>query len=318
MRIFLLLTLMISISGFNTANAKDEYKIDHKWGKALAGYGLGQTTGVGVDSHNHVFVFHRASRTGGPFTSFIAENTVLMLDGTSGEILNEWGANSIRHSHGLAIDSDDNVWLTDVGGHVVHKFSHDGDQLLTLGTLDESGDDENHFNKPAGVSFSSNGDVFIADGYINTRVAKFTADGKYIKSWGKPGTGNGEFDLVHAISISSDDIVYVADRTNSRIQVFDTEGKFIKIIPQKEVGRPFGVAIAKKGNVFVIDGGIDPDDTEARFIALNKDGKAKAEFDTNFDQNDISLGHGIAIGNGGAIYVADVRASRVVKLVKRK
>lgn len=305
--------------GFNMAHARDGYEIDHDWGKALASYGLGEGAGVGVDSHNHVFVFHRASRLGSsePNKNLLAEDTVLMVDGTSGEIIKTWGANKFFMPHGMAVDADDNVWVTDVEGHTVQKFSHDGEHILTLGRQGVGGDDAHHFNRPAGIAFSKNGDVFIADGYINTRVAKFTSEGKYLMSWGKPGKGAGEFSLVHSVAVSSDDIVYVADRRNRRLQVFDTNGVFIKIIPTEVVGRAISVAIDKQGQVLVIGAGDQPKNLGAIIMVLQQDGTVKTEFDTNHDQRDRVRGHGIAVGADGAIYVADLLANRIVKVIKR-
>ena len=320
MRAFLLIVAAVCCFGSGTAGAEDGYVIDHKWSKSLTSYGIGEAAGVGVDSHNHVFVFHRGARAGNsePNSSLLNENTVLMLDGTSGEILNKWGANRFFMPHGMAIDAEDNVWVTDVEGHTVQKFSHDGEHLLTLGTEGVGGDDANHFNRPAGIGFSKSGDVFIADGYINTRVAKFTAQGDYLMSWGKPGKGAGEFSLVHSVSVTLDDIVYVADRRNRRLQVFDTNGNFIKIIPTEQVGRAISVAVDKEGQVFVTSAGDNPKNRGAIVIALDKEGAVKAEFDTNFDKSERVRGHGIAVGDDGAIYVADLMANRVVKVVKRK
>ena len=319
MRSFLLLICMTSFLGSNSALAEEQYTVDHSWGKSLANYPLGQTMAVAVDSHNHIFVFHRASRTAETKrpTVFVPENTVLMVDGTTGEILKEWGANTFVMPHGLSVDSHDNVWVTDVEAHTVQKFSHDGSHIMTLGTHMKSGDDPSHFNKPAGIAFSASGDIFIADGYINTRVAKFSADGEYIMAWGKPGKGAGEFDLVHAISVSSDNLVYVADRTNSRLQVFDTKGQFIKIIPKELVGRPYGVAVNKDGRVFAVDGGFGADDARARVVELDKGGDVKTTFDTNHDHRKSVRGHGIAVGADSAIYVADLSANRVVKVITR-
>ena len=316
MRLYLIILTTILLGTVAPAQAKDKYAIDHAWAKDVTAYGLGQTTGVGVDSHNHLFVFHRASLGGDPSTTFIAEDTVLMLDGDSGEILKTWGANLFLKPHGLSIDADDNVWLTDVVAHTVQKFSHDGEHLMTLGTHGEPGDDATHFNRPADISFATNGDIFIADGYVNTRVAKYSSDGSYLMSWGKPGEGEGEFNLVHGIAVSSDGTVYVADRTNSRLQIFDTSGTFKKIIKREQVGRPFAIAIDETGKILIIDGGDPPEYGHAQIVELDGKGKAKVRFDTNHDQQAKTLGHDIAVGADGALYVADVYAKRVQKIVK--
>lgn len=299
--------------------ADENLAIDFQWTEAANSNGLGQATGIGVDSHNHVFVFHRANRTWGETmpTNPIDQNTVVMLDASTGKPLAEWGADRFIMPHGLSVDADDNIWVTDVFGHTVQKFSHDGAHLLTLGVEGQAGDDSGHFNLPADVDFSASGEIYIADGYANTRVIKFTAKGDYIAEWGSPGDEAGQFNLPHGIAVSGDGKVYVADRANSRLQIFTETGEFLALVDRALVGRPYGVALGPEGTVWIIDGGDQPSKTRARVVKLSPELVPKSTFDTNYNAVDSPLGHDIAVSLSGEIYVVDAWANRVLKLKQK-
>jgi DNA-binding beta-propeller fold protein YncE len=166
--------------------------------------------------------------------------------------------------HGIDVDPDGNVWVTDgvspqrapkgKRGHQVVKFSPDGKVLMTLGTPGVPGSGPGSFNAPADVVVASNGDVFVADGHNldgNNRVVKFSKDGKFIKAWGQTGYGPGEFRTLHAIAMDLQGRIYVADRANNRIQLFDQEGKFLTMWTQ--FGRPSGIFFDEHGRIFVAD-----------------------------------------------------------------
>ena len=182
----------------------------------------------------------------------------------SGKLLQDWGDGMFCWPHGIRVDADGNIWIIDGGagswptpdcipgkGHVVLKFSPAGKLLMTLGKQGEPGNDSEHFNGPTDVAFAPNGDFYVADGYGNARVVKFSRNGKYIRAWGRKGTGDGEFNLPHAIVVDPRGLVYVADRENFRIQIFDGNGKFIK--QWKGVGRPIGLALGHDGYFHVAD-----------------------------------------------------------------
>lgn len=286
------------------------------WSTLPAGEEFGQVTGIGVDSHNHVFVFHRAGRTWtDPFPiEAIPNATVFMLDGSSGKLLAKWGSNRFIMPHGLAIDANDNVWLTDVGLEQVFAFSHDGKLLKTLGTAKVSGSDGTHFGRPADVAFYGNR-AYVADGYTNTRVAVFAQNGSFEKSLGGArGTLPGEVDLPHGIALGNGRI-YLADRENSRLQVWSTTGKVLAVWPREVVGRPYGVDVSDNGLVAIIDGGDQPDKTAARVRLFDSNGKSLGTHDTRRAGDEANLGHDIAFGRDGALYVADTWAKRVVKLM---
>lgn len=303
-------------------DAAEPYSVVHGWPQLPMGSVLGQVSGVAVDSHNHAFVFHRAENSwAADKTRVIASPTVLCFDGASGKLLFSWGQNRFIEPHGLRVDRDDNVWVTDRALQQVLKFTHDGKLLLTIGTERVSGVDSTHFNLPADIAFASDGSVYVADGYGNNRVAKFSADGKFLLDWGRKGSGPGEFDLPHSVAVDAQGLVYVADRNNARIQVFDQNGKFLKAWKSEELGRPWSLTVGPDNLVYVVDGGdlkpMPPD--RGQLLKLDLSGKILAKWSRfgNYD-GQIYWGHDLAVGKDGAVYVGDVyHGMRVQKFVPR-
>src|SRR5262249_48665430 len=146
-----------------------------------------------------------------------------------------FGSGMLAYPHGLYADKQGNIWVTDGDGkdgkgHQVFKLNADGKVLMTLGKAGVAGDGPDTFNRPTDVIVAPNGDIFVSDGHggdSNARIVKFTKDGKFIKAWGKKGSGPGEFTLPHSLAFDSKGRLFVADRENSRIQIFDQDGKFI-------------------------------------------------------------------------------------------
>lgn len=165
------------------------YKRVKDWPILPEGHVLGNPTGLDIDSEGNLWVFHRGSRK---FTfpmplEKIPASTVTKIDSESGRILDAWGNDLFIMPHGLAIDGNDNVWVTDVGLHQVFKFDSDGNLLMTLGEAGVSGLDATHFKLPTDVAVASDGSFYVADGYGNSRVAKFSADGLLLAEWGSRG-----------------------------------------------------------------------------------------------------------------------------------
>jgi peptidylamidoglycolate lyase len=195
----------------------------HGWPQHPPGHALGEATGVAIDAHGHLFVFHRGHREFDhpPPTGLIPEDTIVMFDADSGRELAAWGADRFSMPHGLDVDVHGQVWVTDVGLHQVLKFSHDGQLLQTFGVAGEPGNDSEHFSLPTDVVALPDGSFYVSDGYENTRIVRFSCDGEYLGAWGTPGSGPGEFNLPHGIAWDGDATLYVADRGNRRIQVGD-------------------------------------------------------------------------------------------------
>jgi len=299
------------------------YAVVHGWPVMPSGYALGQVTGVGVDSHNRVFVFHRAGRVWSePMpTDRIQGPTIVVFDGRTGEVVQAWGEDLFVMPHGLEIDAADNIWVTDVGLHQVFKFSPDGERLMTLGEAGVPGDDANHFNRPTDVAVAPDGTVYVADGYENSRVLKFSADGRLLGQWGQRGSGPGQFDLPHGIDLDSQGRVYVADRENDRVQVFDADGRFLTQWSSPAMGRPYGVAIAPgDGFALVVDGGEQPERGPDRSGAsvVSVDGVVRQTFGAYGPYDgQFQLAHDGAVGADGSLYVVDGLGERVQKFTPR-
>src|SRR5215471_5763132 len=183
-----------------------------------------EPAGVAVNSKGHLYIFHRGKH---PLMEFDA----------SGKFLRSIADDLFVTAHMVRIDAQDNIWTADVGSHMVLKLSPEGKVLLALGRMRIPGDDVGHFNQPTDVAWDSDGNVYVTDGYGNSRVLKFDRYGNKLLGWGMKGTGPGQFDTPHTIVIDGD-LVYVGDRENARIQVFNRNGQFLQ---QWRVGNPFSL-----------------------------------------------------------------------------
>jgi hypothetical protein len=190
------------------------YRVDDKWPQKPAGAEWGAVAGIAVDPQGLVWVFSRGTS---PIQAYRADGT----------FVRQWGAGSFKNAHQIRFDKEGNLWAVDNGFNTVTKWTPEGKLLLTLGTKDEQGVDDTHFNQPTDIAFAPNGDLFVSDGYVNSRIVHFDRNGKFKKAWGKLGTGPGEFSVPHGVAFDSRGRLYVTDRNNGRVQVFDQNGKFL-------------------------------------------------------------------------------------------
>lgn len=212
--------------------------------KLPPGMNFGEVPGVAVNSKGHVFVFTRSNSSNGPAYAPAAAQLLEFSD--DGEFLREIGKGLYAWSeaHSVRIDRDDNIWAIDKGSDMIIKFNQAGRVVWTFGRRLEAADEgakpwehvdpplppvDGLFRQPTDVAWDSKGNIYITDGYVNSRVAKYDKDGDWVKSWGDKGTGPGQFRIPHAIVVDRNNNLYVGDRTNRRIQVFDTEGKFLRL-----------------------------------------------------------------------------------------
>lgn len=223
------------------------FRVLEGWGKLPEGWRYVEAAGVAVDSRDHVYVFNRG------------EHPVIVFD-REGNFLRSWGEGLVGRAHGITIGPDDEVWLTDDGNHTIRKFTPEGKLLLTIGDPDKPATLQSGkpFNRPTHVALSPlTGDLFISDGYGNSRVHKYDPKGRHLFSWGEPGTDPGCFNLPHNIATDAEGLVYVADRENHRVQVFDAEGRYLAQI--NNLHRPCGLLIDRRegGTIYVGELGTD-------------------------------------------------------------
>ncbi len=302
------------------------YELINTWPELAKDFKTGQPTGIGVSQDDHIFVFHRAGRKWTePFPdSLISMNTVIELDNETGKIINSWGANYFIMPHGLTVDKQNNIWLTDVGLHQVFKFSRDGKLLMRLGVAKVPGNDSLHFNLPTDVAVADDGSFYVSDGYGNSRVVKFSSTGKYIKAWGAYGTKPGEFIIPHGIALGKNNTVYVADRQNNRVQSFDSSGKFLQEYKNDALVEQIpSIAISNTGKLFAVD--YDPSKKADSTVR----GSTVFEFDslqhagnhfgaTGSADRTTCWFHDIAIDSKGNIYVGDIIGLKILKFKPKK
>jgi DNA-binding beta-propeller fold protein YncE len=258
---------------------------------------LGRCSAVAVDSRDRVYLFHRGKL---PVLCFERD----------GKFIRGWGDDLIKMPHGIRIDRDDNVWVTDTGHHLVLKFSPRGKLLLSLGTADKPGTGLDQFDRPTDIAFGPAGEVYVSDGYGNSRVMVFDARGKFVKTWGKPGTKPGEFSLPHCIRVDSQKRVLVGDRENKRIQVFDSEGNVLAIW---EGFAPYGLEIDRDGTIFVADV------LTNRILQLDAAGRIVHDWGgEGAEPGKFRAPHMLATDSAGNLFIAEVDGMRMQKFARKK
>jgi sugar lactone lactonase YvrE len=289
----------------------NSYRAIPNWAKLPGGRAWGATAGVAVAPNGNIWAVERCGMQHGCGDSKL--DSIYEFD-QSGSPLRKFGGGLIAGPHGLFIDPDGNVWVTDQGisedhkrGVQVIKFSPDGKVLMRLGKAGVAGEGPDVFASPINAIVAANGDIFVADGHDgcqcpNRRIVKFTKDGKFIKAWGKQGSGIDQFGGLHGLAMDSQGRLFVADRTNSRIQIFTEDRKLIATWTQ--FGRPSALAIDKDDNLYVSDsqGPLLPDAKIKRGIRIGsvKDGKV-----TTFIPDPRSTVEGLAVDRQGNIYGAE-------------
>jgi peptidylamidoglycolate lyase len=303
------------------ATAGRPYTEVQDWPRLPSDVQLGEVAGVAVDMNGHVFVFHRPGRGFDlAATEKLKAPTVIEIDADTGKLIASWGENTFLVPHGITIDEANNIFLTDVSLQQVFKFTHDGRLLLAVGEPRVGAWDATHFNEPTDIAIRSDGSFYVSDGYVNSRVAYFDPKGKELFEWGKKGSDPGEFSNPHGIAFvpGSTDIV-VADRENSRLQLFDREGKFKRQWTGDKdavtTGRVFSVAFDARGYLYVGIRRADYDTQHTGVIKLDREWNIVASVGFGQPGDPVfNAVHDLAVGPDGSIYVAETRTRRVVKL----
>jgi DNA-binding beta-propeller fold protein YncE len=270
-----------------------------------AGTTMGAPASVAIDKRGHLIVLTRGKQA---FFEF-DEN---------GRFVRAFGDSLFTRAHGLRIDGDGNYWTTDVGAHTVMKFSPDGALLLSLGVKGEAGEwneatGSRRFNQPNDIAIAGNGDVFVVQGHTpgtggDARVLKFDKTGKFIKTWGGKGTAPGQFQVAHGIAIDRKGQLWVTDRENQRIQVFDAEGKYIT--EHKYAGLPCALDIGSDA-IYMVNG------FAAQLLKLDLDGKVLGALGApGKGPGEFGEAHMVAVSRNGDVYVADSVNGTLQKFVK--
>ena len=264
-----------------------EYHAD--WAKLPAGMSFQTPSAVAVDSGDRVYVFQRR----GP--------PVVVLD-RDGTLLAEWPRRNgeLEDAHHIYIGPDDGVYLADRDAHQVLKYNSDGEMMMALGNRHRAAL-QAPFNHPSDIAVAPSGEIYVSDGYGNSCVHRFTPDGEYIASFGSPGSGPGQFRVPHSVRVARDGRVYVCDRENNRVQVFNPKGAYLD--QWTDFKFPMGIHIDAGQTVYVTD-------QVPRLSIFNLDGELLARGRT-FEQ-----GHNVYSDSRGDLYAVDVANQRVQKFVK--
>lgn len=279
------------------AQAKRTYEEVANWAQLPLGAAWQDMSGVDVDSKGNVYTLQRTP------------SKVMVFD-SKGRFLRSWGEGTFTKAHALRVDREGNIWITDRELHQVLKFTRDGKLLMALGTKGVAGDNESivSLNGPADVVFAPNGDIFVADGEsANTRIVKYRKDGTFLKMWGTKGNGPGQLQTPHSIVMDTRGRLYVANRGNKRVEIYDQNGTFFGQITN--AATPYGLAISPDNILYVADGTAG---SEGLTVLNTRNGKILAHI------SGITGAHMIAVDRMGAIYVAEVRGKAVEKFIPCK
>lgn len=326
---------VLTAAGFGQASyappndGPNPYTTVKGWAQLPDGRKWGSTAGVDIGSNGHIWAYDRCAANNCAESKL---DPIVEFD-ASGKALRHFGAGLFVQPHGIFVDKDGNVWVTDAmgvagKGHQVFKFSPDGKVLLTLGKAGVAGNGPDTFNQPTDVVVGKNGDIFVSSGhspgYPDARIVKFSKDGKFIKQWGSAGSGPGQFVGPHCLAIDSKGRLFVGDRTNNRIQIFTQDGKFLA--EWKQFGRPSGIFIDKHDVLYVSDSesqdkegvyGYNPGVHRGIRIGSVKDGKVTAFIPDPDPKGGTSTAEGVAADSQGNVYGAEVGPRDLKKYAKK-
>lgn len=283
-----------------------------------------QMPGVTVDARDQVYIFTRS-------------RPAVQIYRTNGTFVRSWDMDDFTGSHFIRIDRAGNIWTSNISSHTIRKYNPEGKLLLTLGEPGHAGADHGHFDKPTDMVVMPGGDIFVTDGYGNRRVVHFDANGKYLNEWGKAGAEPGQFALPHSIVADSHERLYVADRENARIQVFDTKGKLLAVWENRIT--PWGLWMTKKDELWVCGSScvkkevpqgtagagasewevLPPPDQLLMKLNLKGEVLLRVPLTKTTDPpgkaGELNWVHGIALDSQGNLYLGDIQGMRAQKFM---
>ncbi|MBN1806689.1 MAG: 6-bladed beta-propeller [Sedimentisphaerales bacterium] len=289
------------------------YNVDAAWPKKPDRFKWGAMPGIAVDNQDHIYIFTRSQPT----------VQVYKADGT---LVRAFYMEDAGGTHFIRIGPEGNIWTANIAEQVVRKYSPKGKLLLTLGEAGAAGTDEAHFDRPTDMAILASGDIFVCDGYGNRRIVHFDSKGKFINQWGQAGEGTGQFALPHSIVADSRKRLYVADRENARIQVFDTKGKVLAV--WENIITPWGLCMTKKDELWVC-GSSAVREGEGKWLVnppadqivmkLSLKGKVLKRVNLVMawkapgKPGELDLVHAIAVDSHGNLYLGDIQGKRAQK-----
>jgi DNA-binding beta-propeller fold protein YncE len=301
--------LLLAACGKDTA-PEGPFVWDEAWGQGIA---LGEVTGLAIDSQGFIYAVRRGGTGGDGSPAF--SDPVVKIDPATGEVLARFGSGLLKEPHGLAVDSFDTLWVTDRLGHRIVQFSGEGEVLFAMGEEGAAGTGADRLGGPMDLGFMSNGEMVVADGDVNARVAVYFGNGTYRDEWGTGGTGWGEFRTLNAIAIAPNDRIYVSDLENERVQLFSAGGNFLGIFDSSLVGRPLGLDTDGEGNLYVASTH-KPQKGGVRIVKLSSEGALLKE------ERLLPVGgrehrlEDIAVAPDGTVFVADAGLGRILRFTE--
>ena len=293
------------------------YDVDSAWPQKPDDFMWAQMAGIAIDGSDQVYIFTRS-------------NPAIQVYRTDGALLRSWDMEDPSGAHFIRVGPEGNIWAADITNHVVRKYTPEGKLLLTIGEPGRVGTDEAHFDKPTDIAVLPTGDIFVSDGYGNRRVVHFDKTGKYVNQWGRAGNKPGEFALPHSIVADSRGRLYVADRENARIQVFDTKGKLLDV--WSDIITPWGLCVTENDEIWVCGSSpvrkevadeavewlvtpapdelvmkLSPKGKVLRRVPLQKTAVAPGK------PGELDWVHAIAVDSQGNLYLGDIQGRRAQK-----
>ncbi len=294
-------------AGYPKVNLAIGYEVDPNWPDRPDDIKWRYVTGVAVDSQDRVWTLN-------------AVDPQVQVYDLEGNFLKSWGDKDFKNPHFLRVDPEGHIWCADFGNHTVRKFTEDGKLLLTLGTMNMPGRDEDHLNRPTDITFTAEGDLFVTDGYGNNRVVHYDKNGNFIKSWGELGIGPGNLSQPHSIAVDSKGRLYVGERNNCRIQIFNQEGESLE--QWRDLINPWGIWITPKDEIYVVGssparwtekwGNLGNPPTNQMLLRLDTSGVVQQIWtfplakEGELIPGHLDWAHGLAVDSKGNLYIGDV------------